>query len=438
MSYMPALPEGAAVGPVESLGARLRGSFPMLRVHLCSLHDDHGDVLWLSEGFLGPDEHSAILHAYECFGARDAPNVVVVDLGDGRCAAVLAAQTAAGTFGGATMLIVDARSVRGDDEFAQFRTPPVVDLLREFALLCAPAAPAAVPPPAAAEPHGESAAAPPVDTSATAIGRRINLPIPATQVAPEIDRWFADLRQAEIALHVQRLVPLQPDDGIRRFEVLLRSGTETDRSAAPLAMLTRATKAGLASMIDRRVITTLLAWVVSRRGVWERDRTTFSVNLSATALRDEHFGRFLELCITKAKLPAGTIGFEVGEQACLGNAAGLGSLAALLGQIGCPLAIDDFTGSGRGLELLRTRGVHMLKFSEAVTTQIDRDELKRAKLASFVHLARVLGMHTVAKRVNEPAGHQALRALGVGFVQSFSAAAPCTLESLLVDPAPSP
>jgi EAL domain-containing protein (putative c-di-GMP-specific phosphodiesterase class I) len=435
MSYLEAASESASAGPVELLGARLRRSFPLLRVHLCSLHDGHGDVLWLSEGCLGPDEHSAILHAYECFGRPGTPQIVVVDLGEGRCAAVLAAQAATSVFAGAAMLIVDARSVRGDDEFALFRGPLVVDLLQEFAILVAPAVPPAAPHAAATETKAESVEAPFVDTSATAIGRRINLPIPASQVAPEIDRWFAALRRTEIALHVQRLVPLQPDDGIRRFEVLLRSGVEADRNAAPLAMLTQATKAGLASMIDRRVVTTLLAWLVNRRDVLKRDRTMFSVNLSATALRDEHFGRFLELCIAKTNLPRETVAFEVSEQACLGNAAGLGSLAALLSQMGCPLAIDDFSGSGRGLELLQTRGVRMLKFSDTVTAQLDRDELRRAELGGLVHMARVLGMHTVAKRVNEPAGQEALRAVGVDFLQSFSGSAPCALESLMLTPA---
>jgi EAL domain-containing protein (putative c-di-GMP-specific phosphodiesterase class I) len=427
---MPSANMSASATPIESFGARLRRSFPALRVHLCSLHDDQGDVLWLSEGFLGPDEHSAVLHAYERFSGRGAPDVVVDDLGDGRCAAVLRAETATRVFAGAIMLIVDAKGARADDPFAQFRTPLVLDLLREFARLSAPAA--ATPPNPAAQASGASVNPAGVDTGASGIGRRINLPIPAAQVAPEIDRLFAALRRTEIALHVQRLVPLQPADGIRRFEVLLRSGVGTDTNAAPQRMLTQAAKAGLASMIDRRVVTTLLAWVVKHRAIWERDPAAFSVNLSATALRDEHFGRFLELCIAKANLPRGTIAFEVSEQACLGNAAGLGSLAALLSRLGCPLAIDDFSGSAHGLELLRTRGVRMLKFSDAVTERVARDELKRAALAGFVQMARVLGMHTVAKRVNEPAGQQALGAMGVGFVQSFSASAPCALASLTV------
>ena len=46
-------------------------------------------------------------------------------------------------------------------------------------------------------------------------------------------------------------------------------------------------------------------------------------------------------------------------------------------------------------------------------------------------MARVLGMHTVAKRVNDPESQKALAAMGVGFVQSFAAAAPVTLDSLV-------
>ncbi len=37
----------------------------------------------------------------------------------------------------------------------------------------------------------------------------------------------------------------------------------------------------------------------------------FSVNLTTTALHDEHFIKFIELCLAKSALPKGTIAFEI-------------------------------------------------------------------------------------------------------------------------------
>ena len=424
--------QAASIKPVataDSLGPRLRAALASMRVYLCSLHDDQGDVLWLSEGFMGPDEHSAVLQAYERFAHRDAPALAIDDLGNGRSAVVLRAQTRSNAFAGAAMVVVDSRNLGGEHAAEHFLTPAVTEILSEFAALRAPV----VVPPAAVPPRivENDTSGRVVDISASGIGRRLAVPVAASEVSPEVDRLFAALRRADISLHVQRLVPLQPIDGVRRFEVLLRSTSSTGDDQAPHKMLAQATKAGLASMIDRRVVTTLLGWLVKHRIVGEGERTIFSVNLSATALRDEHFGRFLELCIEKSGLPRGTLAFEVDEQTCLQNTPRFVALATLLHGLGCPVAIDDFSGTARSVDLLRIRGVRMLKFASALTAEIRSDEINRAAIAGMVQMARVLGMHTVAKRVNDPESQKALAAMGVGFVQSFAAAAPVTLDSLV-------
>ena len=48
-------------------------------------------------------------------------------------------------------------------------------------------------------------------------------------MTPEIDRLHAALRRSPIALHVQRLVPLTKGSQLKRYEVLLRSKSETRR-----------------------------------------------------------------------------------------------------------------------------------------------------------------------------------------------------------------
>jgi EAL domain-containing protein (putative c-di-GMP-specific phosphodiesterase class I) len=48
----------------------------------------------------------------------------------------------------------------------------------------------------------------------------------------------------------------------------------------------------------------------------------------------------------------------------------------------------------------------------------------------MVQMARVLGMHTVAKRVDSDTEQEWLNALGVDFIQSNSQAAPVAIESL--------
>ena len=55
-AVVPAASAGTATVP--SLGQQLREMLPPRRLHSVSLYDRDANVLWLSEGALGPDEHS--------------------------------------------------------------------------------------------------------------------------------------------------------------------------------------------------------------------------------------------------------------------------------------------------------------------------------------------------------------------------------------------
>ena len=61
----PANPPVLAVvaATVPSLGQQLREVLPPRRLHSVSLCDQDANVLWLSEGALGPDEHGVIVVA---------------------------------------------------------------------------------------------------------------------------------------------------------------------------------------------------------------------------------------------------------------------------------------------------------------------------------------------------------------------------------------
>lgn len=412
------MPSPAAV---EELGARLRHSFSALRVYLCSVHGPNGDVLWLSEGFLGPDESDAVLRAYEQFSGRDAPAFVFAELGDGRSAVVLACRASRRHFGGAVLLVVDSNRLGPDKAAEQFTSGSVARLLEDLAILIGPPVEDLTEASAAALQSSS-------DTGATAIGRRINLPIPAAQVDAGVDRLFAALRRTPISLYAQPLVPLRDAGGSRHYEVLIRSGDNANE--APLTMLARATKAGLASMIDRRVLTTLLAWAVRNKAALAAGSAVLSVNLSGTALRDEHFGRFLELCLAKAGLPRGLIAFEISEPACLAQLTGLSALAALLERLGCAWAVDDFTGSRASLELLRLRGLAMVKLHGPLTARLSASENQRRELKELLQVTGMVGVTTTAKGVNDAPDRAVLASLGVDFLQSFSAAPPAPIDAL--------
>ena len=433
-------------GPYHSLGDEFLRALTDLRAHSIALLDDAGDVLWLSEGAIGPDEHGAVRAAFEGFADQRATGIATEDLGDSRLAIVVRAENLARVTAGAVLIIVDARSVtNGGPLEARVLTPQVRGLLQQFAIELQPpltldideASPPLTldidqaPPPPVALAVEPAVVIPTLRPAPGAPGQYASPPkVAARDASPTLDRAVAALRSAVINLHAQPLAPARPGTRIRRFEVLLRSPASKDANSAPQQMLARAARDGLGSTIDRRVLTDLLGWLVRHRHVWDVQPVMFSVNLSATTLLDERFGKFVELCMTKATLPRGTIAFELADAGCREHSAGFAKLAATLRALGCPLIIDDFGWHQQSVELLRARGVRMVKLDSQMTDGLENDKVRQAQVAGIVQMARVLGMHTVAKRVQSAACKSLLVALGIDFMQSFALGPPVDLDSL--------
>jgi Amt family ammonium transporter len=156
----------------------------------------------------------------------------------------------------------------------------------------------------------------------------------------------------------------------------------------------------------------------------------FSVNLTATALHDEHFIKFIELCLAKSALPKGTIAFEVDVPTAVRLAAKVAEVAIALHRLGCPLVLDDFGLRTECFDLLRLPGVRYIKLAPGILAKMRTDKLSQAAITAVVQMARVLGMHTVAKHTESAAEQEWLTALGVDFIQSQAMSPSISIESL--------
>jgi len=531
---------GGAPVDYDSLCQHIRVAMEPVRAQAISLHDESGDLLWLTESSMGPDEHNAVQQAFESFASGSGPTAVAYDLGDSRSAVLFRVTDARRAMVGAVMVIVDTRVVsQGERGAGQLLTQKLLRALGNFAVTrrrmepapapaptpkapppslasvkpavkvvapppkvapkptvasspaARPAAPDARPaapltkpaaPVARAAPTATAAGAPtapsaaarkpspaaPDPRAAEAPTHDIDLPeltltpmsevhIPARpaparagsppasslstaapiarvatpeNITPEIDRLNATLRNSPIALYVQRLMPLTKGSTLKRFEVLLRSKGEESPSGAPQAMLKAAVDNGLGSMIDRRVITELVGWLVKNPRVCEEDDVRFSVNLTKTALHDEHFMKFISMCLAKAALPPQTVAFEIDVALAIKAGMRMSEVAAGLHRLGCPLVLDDFGLRTECFELLRLPGVKYIKLDPSITTQMRTDKVSQAAITALVQMARVLGLHTVAKRTETGAEQEWMTALGVDFIQSNAVSAPVPIESL--------
>jgi EAL domain-containing protein (putative c-di-GMP-specific phosphodiesterase class I) len=126
----------AASEPVtaESMGWQLRAALPPLRLHSVSLYDEQANVLWLSEGALGPDEHNLVLEAMDTLSSDRSMPCYENGLEDGRVAIFLPVRAPQGDLVGVAMILADLKSV-SDGVLERIVSPQVRTIIQKIAVL---------------------------------------------------------------------------------------------------------------------------------------------------------------------------------------------------------------------------------------------------------------------------------------------------------------
>jgi EAL domain-containing protein (putative c-di-GMP-specific phosphodiesterase class I) len=128
-------PSGPAT--VESLGQQLREVLPARRLQSVSLCDHEANVLWLSEGALGPDEHMLVMEALDILNADSSLPCHETALEDGRLGVFLPVRAPTGSLVGVAMILADSKSV-GDDTLERMTASPVRTIMQRLAVLLKP------------------------------------------------------------------------------------------------------------------------------------------------------------------------------------------------------------------------------------------------------------------------------------------------------------
>lgn len=424
----------------ESLGHQLRAALPPMRLHSVSLCNADGEVLWLSEGALGPDEHSVVLEALEALAARPPQSCYERALEDGRAVMCLAVRAPRGDLVGLAMVLADAKSLAaglGARLALQARA-----ILQRFAVLLSPQGAAttmrlqvpsvAEPSPLAEELLPEKLADEILTLDFEPAAPAADRPPPAAAAPEEATRIAPPLEfENDLVLHVQQLLKLRSGGRTRRYEVLARSRRDPGRSAPPEPIAASMAGARGGGALDAIVVRRLLTWLGTHRVVWESEPASFTINLSLGALEEEDFGRLVADCLRASGVPAESIGFEIRETACSSHRAQLERFLAACEQLGCFVVLDDFSLHSAAVPLLRSRALRVVKIDAALTGGAMKDKVSQALVVAIAQAAKVLGIHCVAKRVESQTARQWLAAIGCDFAQGFALEDPQPLESLV-------
>jgi EAL domain-containing protein (putative c-di-GMP-specific phosphodiesterase class I) len=450
----------AAAGPatVPSLGQQLREVLPPRRLHSVSLCDHEANVLWLSEGALGPDEHGVIVEALEVLAADTSIPCHETGLEDGRHALFLPVRAPGGNLVGTAMILADCKSV-GDDTIERVTAAPVRTIMQRLAVLMKPGAAhragdtraggtttaaisvlelaaESVLAPLPAAPPARAPAAPPPIAATTMPPEQVNdilefelapeytPPPPASRLngsaAPAVAT--APVSDANLILEVLPFAKLRAGGQTRRFQVVARtSPREAQRDPAAL---------------DALILQRLLEWLAAHRTAWNSQPTSFTVNLSIATLEDERFVHKIAAALNAHGIAAETLGFEIAEALCTQRRAQVERFITQCDKLGAWVVIEDFSFDSQVLPLLRSKAVRLVKIDPKLTSSALKDKLSQALVVATVQAAKVMGIHCAAKRVDSQAALQWLTAIGCDFAQGAALSPAHPLEALASSPDP--
>jgi diguanylate cyclase (GGDEF)-like protein/PAS domain S-box-containing protein len=238
------------------------------------------------------------------------------------------------------------------------------------------------------------------------------------------------LRDNKFELYYQPIV--HSHAGVLRgpaLEVFVRMEGENGQPAAPPAEFIRAAERyRLMPYVDRWVVQAVLS-ALGRGGLRLPEGRSVAINISGQTLGDSEFLEFVADCFDHTGAAPGDICFEVTESSVVANLDHARRFIAVLHGMGCEFALDDFGSGLSSFSTLKTLPVDYLKIDGSFIRNLAGDSVNQAMVAAMIELSRSLNFRLVAEQVEDQLSLDAVKKLGIDFVQGFMIGRPAPLST---------
>ncbi|HEV7137699.1 MAG TPA: EAL domain-containing protein [Steroidobacteraceae bacterium] len=232
------------------------------------------------------------------------------------------------------------------------------------------------------------------------------------------------LKESRFQLFHQPIVPAYgTDGGGPAMEVLIRLQDEDGHQVPPVEFVRAAERYRLMGLVDRWVVQTTLA-ALGRGAIPVPADRCITINVSGQTLADTQFLEFVVECLDSTGVNPPQVCFEISETAVIANLEHARRFVGVLHGMGCQFALDDF-GSGVGsFSNLKSLPMDYLKIDGSFIRNLGRDTVNQAMVTAMIKLARTLNFKVIAEQVEDSAALDAVRRMGVDFVQGYAIARP--------------
>lgn len=227
------------------------------------------------------------------------------------------------------------------------------------------------------------------------------------------------LKEDRFKLHTQSIIAVATQPGIGpAVEVFLRLADDEGQLVQPKQFIRAAERYQLMANVDRWVVRAALA-AVGQGAIRVPENRSCCINLSGQTLSEPDFLEFVVECLDHSQVEPQQICFEVTEAAVMADMEYARRFVGVLHGMGCSFGLDDF---GRGIGSfanLRDLSVDYLKIDGAYTNDLQPDGLNHQVVSAITRLAKTVGFLVVAEQVEAQEDFDALRDMGVDFIQGY-------------------
>nr|WP_010132293.1 EAL domain-containing protein [Microbulbifer agarilyticus] len=239
----------------------------------------------------------------------------------------------------------------------------------------------------------------------------------------------AAIRDDRLMLYRQPVVALQEKNRVHHYEVLVRMRGRDGDIISPGLFLPAAERYGIIDDVDRWVIRNIFKYMALEQSSGAGG-FHYAINVSGISLGDEYFADFVLRELTDAGVAPSRVQFEITETSAINNLDRALMFIHKLRAAGCSFALDDFGRGASSLAYLRQLPVDYLKIDGSFVRNMLEDEIDSAMVSTVDHLAKRMGISTIAEFAETPELLERLRLMGVDYAQGFGIAAAACLPEI--------
>lgn len=263
------------------------------------------------------------------------------------------------------------------------------------------------------------------DVNRSMVSKRLD---PAHRIGSALD-------QDRFRLYGQRIAPANSGEGESLCEMLLHMLNENGDVFGPSTFLPAARRNDLLVDLDRWVVRSVLRMLHEARrknamGALRDDISRWAINLSSESLADPAFPDYIKAQFGEFDVPPSWICFEIDESDAVEHLGDVQRLVNALRPMGCAFCLSHFGPSLNAFAYLRNLHVDYIKIDGSIVRGVMHDAVDRELVHAITQVAHVMGVKTIAERVEDPDALGVLAAIGVDYVQGYAIAEPLPLPLL--------